>query len=210
MTRINNNAMALRAIRVLNQNQKKLNTSLERLSTGLAINCAADDPAGLIASEKLRSQKVALSAAINNCERASNMIAIADGTLNEVSSLLIDLTGIIVNTANSAAISEDEVKANQLMVDSILASINRLAATTEYNGKKLFNGSMGYYASGIAASAITNINIDAAPLGSTSSMNVYLTVDPAETPVQVTINGNSAAVDDSYVTFNANNLSMNI
>jgi len=202
--------MALRAIRVLNQNQKKLNTSLERLSTGLAINCAADDPAGLIASEKLRSQKVALSAAINNCERASNMIAIADGTLNEVSSLLIDLTGIIVNTANSAAISEDEVKANQLMVDSILASINRLAAATEYNGKNLFNGSMGYYASGIAASAITNINIDAAPLGSTSSMNVYLTVDPAETPVQVTINGNSAAVDDSYVTFNANNLSMNI
>jgi flagellin len=202
--------MSLLAIRVLNQNQKKLNTSIERLSTGLAINSAADDPSGLIASEMLRSQKVSLSAAINNCENASYMIATAEGALNEVSSLLVDLNGLVVSTANSAALSDDEIEANQLMVDSILESINRLAAGTEYKGKKLFNGSLGYYASGVAASAITDVNIDSASLGSTSAMNVYVTTDPATTPAEVTINGESAAVDGSTVAIDSSNLSLNM
>ena len=79
MSRINTNISSLLARRVLGQQNKSLTTSLERLSTGLAINRGADNPAGLIASENLRSEKTAITAAIGNNERADQVINIAEG-----------------------------------------------------------------------------------------------------------------------------------
>jgi flagellin len=79
MSRINTNIPSLVAQRVLNKNNVGLNTSLNRLSTGLKINTGKDDPAGLIASENLRSTKVAIGAAIQNISRANNVIATAEG-----------------------------------------------------------------------------------------------------------------------------------
>ncbi|RMD64654.1 MAG: flagellin, partial [Planctomycetota bacterium] len=137
MSRINTNVQSLIAQRVLNQNNRSLSTSLERLSTGLRINRGADDPAGLIASENLRAEKSALSSAISNTERAEQVINIAEGGLQEVSGLLNELQGLVTATANDAGLSSEEKKANQLQIDSILQTIDRLANSTSFQGTKL-------------------------------------------------------------------------
>jgi len=93
MSTINTNVSSLIAQRVLKKNNNALGTSLQRLSTGLKINTGADDPAGLIASENLRAEKVGISTAIDNAQRASNIIGTAEGGLNEVSSLLTQIQG---------------------------------------------------------------------------------------------------------------------
>src|SRR2546430_5052686 len=100
MSRINTNVSSLIAQRVLRTNNNNLNTSLQRLSTGLRINTGADDPAGLIASENLRSEKAGITAAIDNAGRASNIIGTAEGGLAEVSNLLNQLQGLVNQSAN--------------------------------------------------------------------------------------------------------------
>src|SRR5687767_4395110 len=142
MSRINTNVPSLIAARILSANNEKVNTSLERLSTGLRINRGKDDPAGLIASESLRSEVTAIGAAIENARRADNLVGVAEGSLQEISSLLIDLEGLVDRSANESGLGADELAANQLQIDSILDTINRIATSTEFGGKKLLNGSL--------------------------------------------------------------------
>ncbi len=95
MSRINTNVQSLIAQRVLQQNQNQLNTSLERLSTGLKINRGKDDPAGLIASENLNGESRSINTAINNAQRADQVVNIAEGGLQEVSGLLTELQSLV-------------------------------------------------------------------------------------------------------------------
>ena len=113
MSRINTNIASIQAIHKLSTNNSDLNVRLERLSTGLRINRGKDDPAGLIASETLRSEIKGISQAIDNSQRASNVLATAEGALNEISSLLLDIRGLITHTANEGANSQDELQADQ-------------------------------------------------------------------------------------------------
>src|SRR3954462_10829597 len=105
MSRINTNVSSLIAQRVLNKNNDQRNTSLARLSTGLKINTGADNPAGLIASENLRAEKVGISTAIDNATRAGNIIGTAEGGLNEVSSLLTEVQGLVGQAAHTGGLS---------------------------------------------------------------------------------------------------------
>ena len=98
MSRINTNVSSLIAQRVLRKNNNELSTSLQRLSTGLKINTGADNPAGLIASENLRSEKVGITQAIDNAGRANNIIGTAEGGLSEVSNLLTELQSLVSYT----------------------------------------------------------------------------------------------------------------
>jgi len=132
MSRINTNVSSMLAQRILGQNNFSLTKSLERLSTGLAINRGSDNPAGLIASEKLRSEITSIDAAIGNAERADQVINIAEGGLQEIATMLLQLQGLVTETANDAGISEQEKDANQLEVDSILQTIDRIASTTDF------------------------------------------------------------------------------
>ena len=109
MSRINTNVSALQAITKLSNNQADLSKRLERLSSGLRINRGADDPAGLIASESLRSETKGISAAINNSARAVNVISTADAALGEVSKLLLEIKGLVNASSNSGALSKDEI-----------------------------------------------------------------------------------------------------
>jgi len=149
MSRINTNVPSQIARRNLNENNKTLNTTLERLSTGLRINRGKDDPAGLIASENLRAEKSALSAAISNAERADQLVNIAEGGLQELSSLLTELRGLVTSTANSAGLSGEEKQANQLQIDSIIQTIDRLSEATNFQGVKLLNGNLDFTATGV-------------------------------------------------------------
>ena len=144
MSRINTNVQSLIGQRVLGQNNGTLNTSLERLSTGLRINRGKDDPAGLIASENLRSEKAAISAAIGNAERADQVVNIAEGGLQEINALLIEVQSLVGQSANEAGLSDDEKKANQLQIDSILQTIDRIASTTSFQGTRLLNGTYDF------------------------------------------------------------------
>jgi flagellin len=163
MTRINTNVASLLGQRVLGQNNQALNTSLERLSTGLRINRGKDDPSGLIASENLRAEQTALTTAISNAERADQVVNIAEGGLNEVSSLLNELQSLVTQSANDAGLSREEKEANQLRLDSILQTIDRLASSTSFQGAKLLNGNFDYQVSSVNAQ-IDGFKVNAAKL----------------------------------------------
>lgn len=166
MSRINHNIPSLLAQRVLHNQNLSLNTSLQRLSTGLRITRGADDPAGLIASENLRSEKAAINAAVSNAQRAEQVMNVAEGSLQEVSSLLIELQSLVSSTANEAGVSTDERSANQMQINSILESIDRIANSTSFQGSKLLNGNFGYVLEGVNDSSLTDITVNAATLPS--------------------------------------------
>jgi flagellin len=193
MSRINTNVSSLIAQRVLRTNNEQLNTSLERLSTGLKINSGKDNPAGLIASENLRAEKTGISSAIDNAQRASNIIGTAEGGLNEVSSLLNELQSLVSSTANSGGLSTEEKQANQLQVDSILGTINRISASTSFQGKKLLNGSLDYTTSSVASTAIDNLKINAARLADGATGSVVVQVVASATTAKVGYTGGQVA-----------------
>ena len=140
MTRINTNISAISAQRYLGRSTAEMNRTLNRLSSGLRITRGADDPAGLIASETLRSEMASISQAIDNSQRASNVVATAEGALAEVASLLITIKELSVEAANTGALSKSEIEANQLQVDSAIDSITRIANATTFAGLQLLNG----------------------------------------------------------------------
>ena len=135
MSRINTNVSSLLAQRILGQNNQDLTKSLERLSTGLAINRGGDNPAGLIASENLRSELASIDAAIGNAERADQVVNIAEGGLQEINTMLLEVQSLVTSTANDAGLSKEERDANQLQIDSILQTIDRIATTTNFQGR---------------------------------------------------------------------------
>jgi flagellin len=176
MTRINTNVRSLFAQQGLNQAQNALSTSLQRLSTGLKINSGADDPAGLIASQGLKSEMSGITQAIQNSQQANNVIATADGALGEVSSLLQTIIGLVDQAANSGAMSADEISANQLQVDSAIQSITRISNTTEFDSQHLIDGSMDYLTSGVNTTAIQSLQISQANLGTQPNLPVNVDV----------------------------------
>ncbi|MEM8834465.1 MAG: flagellin [Planctomycetota bacterium] len=137
---INNNIPSLTGQRSLAANTKALNNSLTRLSTGLRINRGADDPAGLIASENLRAALKVLEAETRAIERADMVASRADGALSELSGLFAEAEALAVASANTGGMSEAERDANQMQLDSILQTIDRVARTTDFNGDALLDG----------------------------------------------------------------------
>ena len=174
MSRINTNVTSLIAQRVLQRNNNQVSTSLERLSTGLKINRGSDNPAGLIASENLRAEKAGITQAIDNAQRASILIGTAEGGLSEVSSLLIEVQGLTNQAANTGGLSSEEVAANQLQVDSILSTINRIAQSTSFEGKKLLNGNYDYTTT--TPTNATNVRVNAARVPDGGTVVVGATV----------------------------------
>jgi flagellin len=193
MSRINTNVSSLIAQRVFRKNSETLNTSLQRLSTGLKINTGADNPAGLIASENLRAEKTGISTAIDNAQRASNIIGTAEGGLNEISSLLNEVQGLVGSTANSGGLSLEEKQANQLQVDSILGTINRIAAATSFQGKKLLNGNLDYTTSSVTSTSIDNLHVNAARLADGATTSVVVQVVTSATTAKVGYTGGAVA-----------------
>ena len=191
MSRINTNPSSLIAQRNLNTNNKSLNTTLERLSTGLRINRGKDDPAGLIASENLRAEKSALTAAIGNAERTDQLVNIAEGGLQELSTLLTELRSLVTGTANSAGLSAEEKTANQLQIDSILQTIDRLAESTNFQGVKLLNGSFDFTSTNVSA-GVTDFRVNSAKLarGQSLSVQALVTTSAQQGALFLSTNGN--------------------
>lgn len=184
MSRINTNVQSLISRRALGVNNQSLNQSLVRLSTGLRINSGKDDPAGLIVSETLRSGIRAIGTAIDNATRADTIVAVAEGGLQEVGSLLLELESLVDQAANEAGLTAEEVAANQQQINAILQSIDRLAEATAFGNKKLLNGSLAFTTSGInitqatgaSVSHLDKVQINAAKIPAGAFRNVSINV----------------------------------
>lgn len=201
MTRINTNVASLIAQNNLTRSNKELDVSLQRLSTGLRINRGADDPAGLIVSERLRSQIAGTDQAITNIERASNVIATTEAALQEINTLLNEMKGLVIEAANTGAFSEEEIRANQLQIDSAVESITRISNTTSFADLKLLNGSLDYVTSGIVASQMTDVSIFSANFGTNNSVPVTVEVLNSAETARVYLSGNGTSALGSSVTF---------
>ena len=202
MSRINTNVNSLIAQRVLGQNNQGLAGSLERLSTGLRINRGKDDPAGLIASQNLRAEKASLSSAIKNAERADQVVNIAEGGLNEVSGLLTELQGLLTTTANDAGLSAEEKEANQLQIDSILQTIDRVSSATSFQGKKLLNGNLDYNTTDINAE-VSGFRVNGAKLGfgETRDVDILVTQSAQVGGMVMQFGGNNLNLTDADASF---------
>ncbi|CAD73793.1 MAG TPA: flagellin [Rhodopirellula baltica] len=191
MTRINTNVSSLVAQNRLASSNNDLQQSLTRLSTGLRINKASEDPAGVLASGALRAEITGLTKAISNTTRASQIISTADSALGQVGNLLNDIRGLVVEAANTGGLSSDEIAANQLQIDSSLEAINRISQTTTFQGRKLLDGSQDYVSTLSTTPGIADYAIDQANLGTLGSVDVEVNVAAAATKADISVNANA-------------------
>ncbi|MHC8517595.1 flagellin Hag [Sporosarcina sp. ITBMC105] len=137
--RINHNIAALNTHRQLGANNTQAGKNLEKLSSGLKINRAGDDAAGLAISEKMRGQIRGLDMAQKNAQDGISLIQTAEGALNETHSILQRMRELAVQASNDTNVTSDRGEI-QKEINSLTSEINRIANTTEFNTQKLTNG----------------------------------------------------------------------
>jgi len=155
--RIMSNIPALQSYNALNATNNALAKSIEKLSTGLRINSAADDAAGLAISEKMRAQIRGLEQATANAQNGISMVQTAEGALSETHSILQRMRELSVQAANDTLTQEDRSYI-QLEIDQLKEEITRISTTTQFNKKKLLDGSAAvlWSASDLSTKAIIN------------------------------------------------------
>ena len=141
--KIRSNATSLNTLRHSENNLKKVRSSIEKLSSGTRINSAADGPASLIASERMRGQIAGLRQAHLNNASAVAMFQTAEGALSEFSNILLHLKQLSVHAANEAVNDDSMLAADQQEVDNLISTLDRIVETARFNGKRLLDGSMG-------------------------------------------------------------------
>lgn len=147
--RIYNNVEAQNAHRQLSVNSAALSRTMERLSSGLRINRAADDAAGLAVSEQMRTKIRGMQVASRNAQDGISLVQVADGALNGVNDMLQRMRDLAVQAANGTF--TDQQRANlDAELQALLAEVNRVSSDTDFNGIKILSGSVS-----TAASAVT-------------------------------------------------------
>jgi flagellin len=196
--RINTNVTALNALRNLDQTSSSVSTSIERLSSGLRINNAADDPAGLIISEGLRSQIDGLNQAISNSQDANNLIKTAEGGLTEVNSLLRSIRTLAVHAANTGVNDANATEADQQQIKSALESIDRIATQTQFGTKTLLDGTAGVTAAVVDTADVSGLFVGGTFNGlQTQNGTVSVQVTTAATRAAATGSATYASVNSS-------------
>ena len=157
--RIFNNIPSLTAQRILGVNNNRLALSVERISSGIRINKAADDAAGLAVSEGLRSDIRALRQAVRNASDGISLMNVTEGALNEQGGILIRLREL-ASQAATGTVGSTERQTIQLEFSALRAELDRITATTEFNGTKLINGNLGSSVTDVNAHVLIQIGID--------------------------------------------------
>jgi flagellin len=173
--RINHNIAALNTHRQLSGNNTAVGKSLEKLSSGLRINRAGDDAAGLAISEKMRGQIRGLDQAQRNAQDGISLIQTAEGALTETHSILQRMRELAVQSSNDTNTNSDRQEL-QKEVDQLISELDRIANTTEFNTKKLLNGDLG------------GINLNAAKV----------TINEKTSDVFTSVVGTAVTVDGSF------------
>ena len=182
---INTNVQSLNAQRNLTSSQHSLATSMQRLSSGLRINSAKDDAAGLAIAERMTTQIRGLNQAQRNANDGVSLAQTAEGALGTIGSNLQRIRELSVQSANATNSSSDRA-ALQKEVSQLTAEIDRVARTTEFNGTKLLDGSFSSQAFQVGANAGQTINIDSILDAKTSSLGQYQGVSATGAAISAT------------------------
>ncbi|OEF99497.1 hypothetical protein BHF71_08745 [Vulcanibacillus modesticaldus] len=199
--RINNNIMAMNTYRRLGIGNDMVAKSMEKLSSGLRINRAGDDAAGLAISEKMRAQIRGLSQASRNAQDGISLVQTAEGALQETQSILQRMRELAVQAANDT-LTDDDRGAIQNEIDQLVDEIDRISSTTEFNAKKLLNGEASGVkitsGTGVAAARLTgtnsyegslSVNVDTAAAAQIQTSASSLKADGATTVNYTAVNG---------------------
>lgn len=158
LTVTNSNTITL--LNILNRNTQNQASTLKQLSTGNRINSGKDDPAGLIALSKLNTELTAVNTSLTNNQRTDSMLTVADAAIEEISSLLSEIETLVVASTSDANLTASEVAANQAQIDDALTAIDRIVNTTNFNGKKLLDGTFAVQTTGVATNSnISNLRV---------------------------------------------------
>ena len=141
--RIRQNPTSLNALRHSGNHFDQVRNSIEKLSSGVKINKGADGPASLIASERLRGRIVGIQQAYNNATQSVSLMQTAEGSLNEVSSILVRLRQLATHAQNEAVNDPQMLAADQMEIEQLLRTIDRISQNTQFGSHTLLDGSMG-------------------------------------------------------------------
>ena len=214
---VNTNIASLTAQNNLQASQSRLTTSLERLSTGLKINSAGDDPAGLVTSSLQASQISGLQNSIQNIQTGSALAQTADGSLSNVTKLLVQIRTLAANSANTATQSTASLAANQASATALLSSIDNISSTTKFGTVALLDGTFsaqqfqtGAFAGQtasltIAASDSTTLGVNGIDLTTAAGATAALTAIDAAISTVATARGNIGSFISGTLTATQNN-----
>jgi flagellin len=180
---VNHNIFAINTQRHLGNNNRNLGVSLERLSSGLRINRAADDASGLSLSEGMRAQIGGMMAATRNAEQGSNLIQTAEGALNEVSAMLIRMRELSVQSASST-VNDNNRQAINAEFTQLVAEMDRIAASASYNNTSILRGFGNVVSENIGVSSalvstatgVTNVTLS----GAADGAYLFIDTDPTD------------------------------
>ena len=189
--RIQHNIMAMNAYRNYNNNTSALSKNLEKLSSGYKINRAGDDAAGLAISEKMRAQITGLKAASKNVKDGVSLVKTAEGALQEVHDMLNRMDSLATQSANGTYDNEVDRANLQKEVNSLRSEIDRIADSSNFNGKKLLDGSMD---------GTTTTKFSGAKANNTAAIDLTISGDR-----QVEIGGKKVNLTFKFATPAANN-----
>lgn len=196
---INTNIASLTAQRNLTKSQSSLATAMERLSSGLRINSAKDDAAGLAISERMTSQIRGLNQAIRNANDGISLAQTAEGAMAEATNILQRVRELSVQSANASNSATDRA-ALQKEVSQLTAELDRIATTTEFNGTKLLDGNFTAQQFQVGANANQTININVDGMRASSIGHIVnqagaeaVTVVPAEVETNATVTADTDA-----------------
>ncbi len=183
MLSINTNIAAMQSHYYMEQNSNALNLSLQRLSSGLRINGASDDAAGLAIAQKMQGQVNGLNQASSNAQDAINLLQTADGALNETDNILQRMRTLAVQAANDTLTASDRSNISDEMT-ALSKEIDRIAGDTQFNTQNLLNGgnvaSSGFtFQIGANAGQILNVTIATANAAALTVTTTSLTVSSA-------------------------------
>ncbi|MDS1029514.1 flagellin [Bacillota bacterium LX-D] len=202
--RINHNISALNTYRQLSANGTNTQKSLEKLSSGLRINRAGDDAAGLAISEKMRGQIRGLEMASKNAQDGISLIQTAEGALNEVHSILQRMRELAVQASNDTATDSDRAEL-QKEVAQLKEEIDRISNTTEFNTKKLLDGSLekAKVAQGTKLQSV-ELTVGATITAANSTSYDAITIDDTNDEITLTVGGSTTTVKIAQGTWSKN------
>ncbi len=200
MSVINTNVMSLTAQRNLNASQNDLSTAIQRLSSGLRINSAKDDAAGLAIATRMTSQINGLNQAVRNANDGISMAQTTESALGEVTNNLQRISELAVEAANGTYSTADRA-ALDVEVQQRISEINRIATKTTFNGQKVLDGSLGSVDFQVGANVGDTVSVDFSTIDATTAT---LGVSTINVTGATATNANAAitAVDTALTTVN--------
>lgn len=170
--RINTNVMALNAQNMLTKNQSTVEKSIKRLSSGLRINSAADDAAGLAISEKMRAQIRGLGQAQSNAQDGISLLQTAEGALQQTTDILQRMRELVIKAQNTGVLTDDDRTSINTELSTLRDEIDRIANSTTFNGKKLLDGTLATKLEGKAITGAMSVDVSNANAGTTYTVAV--------------------------------------